>query len=168
MFLILNGTLTKGRAAQQKTRLSLLKKGDFLKLTNSDKRDIPEKDLIKILAKTVFAVKLSRELSKNKTMNQKITSDWDKLAFNGAVSKKKGKYTPFISRKSPYASNNTESRADRLAREIANKKKEREKESNNGGAIVRDSKGRYYYQPRINGRFGKRVEISASLAEKLI
>lgn len=98
-------------------------------------------------------------------MNQKITSDWDKLAFNGAVKKKKGKYTPFISRNSPYKANNTESRAERLAKQIREKKSQ--KDNSPEIKICRDSKGNYYYQPRIGGKFGKRVEISASLAEKL-
>lgn len=99
-------------------------------------------------------------------MKQKITSDWDKLAFNGAVKKSKGKYIPFISRNSPYKANNAETRAEKLARQIRERKEEKAEENN--PEIFQGKDGRFYYQPRIGGKFGKRVEISASLAEKLM
>lgn len=98
-------------------------------------------------------------------MHRKISLDWDKIRANGSIKKKKDKYTPFVSRNSPYCEQKT-TRADRLAEQIANKK--RSETCGNGGEIQRDKNGKYFYQPRVNGRFGKRVEISESLAKKLI
>lgn len=97
----------------------------------------------------------------------KISLDWDKIRANGSIKKKKDKYTPFISRNSLYVqTEQRETRAEKLARQIDEKKAN--KESSPEISILQDSKGKFYYQPRINGRFGKRVEISASLAKKLV
>ena len=97
-------------------------------------------------------------------MKSKITSDWDRLAFNGSILKgrKGGK---FVSRATGRdASGNRPSTAGRT-RGLAFT--EPCKLGKGPEFEIKESKGIFYYQPRVNGKFGKRMEISESLAKKL-
>lgn len=82
-----------------------------------------------------------------------ISSRWETL---GLVKKTKAKSGPFVSRLRPSGSGI----ADRPVAEKIERKPSPE-------IPIQEKNGVFYFQPRIGGRFGKRLEISASLAKKL-
>lgn len=98
-------------------------------------------------------------------MNRKITSDWDKLAFNGAI-KKGRKGSPFISRSTGRDANGNRPSTLGKVRGLAFTEKCR-LEKTVEIPVNKDKEGNFYYQARIAGKFGKKIAISESLAIKL-
>ena len=94
-----------------------------------------------------------------------ITSDWDKLAFNGAI-KKGCKGSSFVSRATGRDANGNRPSTLGKVRGLAFSqpcKLEKTAEI----PIQKNKEGEFYYQARINGKFGRRLVISESLAMKL-
>lgn len=83
-----------------------------------------------------------------------ITSRWETL---GLVKKNKVKSGPFVSRLRPMID----------AKDEIDRHPKLERKPNPEIPILQTKKGTYYFQPRIGGKFGKRLEISPSLAAKL-
>lgn len=83
-----------------------------------------------------------------------ITSRWETL---GLVKKNKVKSGPFVSRLRPMID----------AKDEINRQPKPERKPEPEIPIQKTKNGVYYFQPRIGGKFGKRMEISASLAAKL-
>ncbi len=83
-----------------------------------------------------------------------ISSRWETL---GLVKKSKVKSGPFVSRLRPMID----------AKDAINRQPKPERKPEPEIPILETKAGTFYYQPRIGGKFGKRVEISASLAAKL-
>lgn len=98
-------------------------------------------------------------------MNRKITSDWDKMAFNGAI-KKGRKGSSFVSRATGRDANgNRPSMAGKVRGLAFTEKCKLEKTVEI--PIHKNKEGEFYYQARIAGKFGKKIAISKSLAMKL-
>lgn len=94
-----------------------------------------------------------------------ISMDWDRVAFAGGVKKGK-KGGPFVSRVTGRDANGLRPSTSGKVRGL--QFHERCKLEKTSEIPVQKSKeGIFYYQARIGGRFGKRVEISESLARKL-
>ena len=94
-----------------------------------------------------------------------ITSDWDKLAFNGAI-KKGRKGSSFVSRSTGRDANgNRPSMAGKVRGLAFSAKCKLEKTVEI--PIQKNKEGEFYYQARIAGKFGKKIAISKSLAMKL-
>ena len=94
-----------------------------------------------------------------------ITSDWDKLAFNGAI-KKGRKGSSFVSRSTGRDANGNRPSTLGKVRGLAFSqpcKLEKTVEI----PVNKDKEGNFYYQARIAGKFGKKIAISESLAIKL-
>lgn len=98
-------------------------------------------------------------------MKSKITSDWDKLAFNGAIKKgrKGGKFVSRLTGRT--VTGERPSTAGRVRGLAFSAKCNLEKTTEI--PIQKTKEGQFYYQARIGGKFGKRMTISESLAEKL-
>ena len=94
-----------------------------------------------------------------------ITSDWDKLAFNGAIIKGR-KGSSFVSRATGRDANgNRPSMAGKVRGLAFSAKCKLEKTVEI--PIQKNKEGEFYYQARIAGKFGKKIAISKSLAMKL-
>ncbi len=83
-----------------------------------------------------------------------ISSRWETL---GLVKKSKVKSGPFVSRLRPMID----------AKDEINRQPKPERKPEPEIPILKTKDGVYYFQTRVGGKFGKRVEISASLAAKL-
>jgi hypothetical protein len=94
-----------------------------------------------------------------------ITSDWDKLAFNGAI-KKGRKGSSFVSRSTGRDANGNRPSTLGKVRGLAFTEKCK-LEKTTEIPIQKNKEGEFYYQARINGKFGRRLAISESLASKL-
>ena len=94
-----------------------------------------------------------------------ITSDWDKLAFNGAI-KKGRKGSSFVSRSTGRDANGNRPSTLGKVRGLAFSqpcKLEKTVEI----PVNKDKEGKVYSQPRIAGQFGKKIAISARMAINL-
>lgn len=91
----------------------------------------------------------------------KITMNWDELAASAGTKRgrKGSKFRSLLTGRT--------ADGDKRVCTIRRKFSEPCKLEKGPEFEVKESKGVFYYQPRIGGKFGKRVEISASLAEKL-
>jgi hypothetical protein len=98
-------------------------------------------------------------------MKSKITSDWDKLAFNGAIKKgrKGGKFISRLTGRTVTGERPSTAGKVRGLAFTAPCKLEKTGEI----PVQKTKEGKFYYQARIGGKFGKRMEISESLAMKL-
>ena len=94
-----------------------------------------------------------------------ITSDWDKLAFNGAI-KKGCKGSSFVSRATGRDANGNRPSTLGKVRGLAFSAKCK-LEKTVEIPVNKDKEGNFYYQARIAGKFGKKIAISESLAIKL-
>lgn len=95
-------------------------------------------------------------------MKKSITSDWSRIAFNGSVKKGK-KGGKFISRMTGRDANGhglVKAGKEPSAPRTINLQKTEE-------SIKMDKNGGFFFQSRKGGKFGKKMEISASLAAKL-
>ncbi len=98
-------------------------------------------------------------------MKSKITMDWDVLATRGGT-KKGRKGSSFVSRATGRdASGNRPSTAGKTRGFAFTAPCKLEKTTEI--PVQKTKEGKFYYQARIGGKFGKRVEISESLAMKL-
>lgn len=91
--------------------------------------------------------------------------DWEKLATRGGIKQGK-KGGPFVSRSTGRDANgNRPSTLGRVRGLAFHEKVKLEKTSEI--PVNRGADGTFYYQARIGGRFGKKIQISESLAAKL-
>jgi len=98
-------------------------------------------------------------------MKQSITMDWDRMSAVGNH-KKSVKGGPFVSRVTGRDANGN--RPSTLGKVRGLQFHEKVKLEKTAEIPVQKSKeGIFYYQARIAGKFGKRIEISATLAKKL-
>jgi hypothetical protein len=95
----------------------------------------------------------------------KITSDWDKLAFALTV-KGKPRSGKFVSRQTGRTAN-----GDILKKVKKSKRKGLAERATfefiPSPEVKKDKEGKITFQSRKGGKFGKKLEISQSLAEKL-
>ena len=94
-----------------------------------------------------------------------ITSDWDKLAFNGAI-KKGRKGSSFVSRSTGRDANGNRPSMVGKVRGLAFSEPCKLTKTVEI-PVNKDKEGNFYYQARIAGKFGKKIAISESLAMKL-
>ena len=98
-------------------------------------------------------------------MNKSITMNWDGMAAAGNTRKGR-KGSKFVSRVTGRDANGNRPSTVGKTRGLtftAKCKLEKTDEI----PVQKDKEGNFYYQAQIKGRFGKRLAISASLAEKL-
>ena len=94
----------------------------------------------------------------------KITMDWDKMRANGET-KKSRKGSKFVSRVTGRDANGL--RPSTVGKVRGLKFSETCKLEKTNETVKQAKDGSFFFQSRIGGKFGKRMEISASLAEKL-
>jgi hypothetical protein len=98
-------------------------------------------------------------------MKNSVTMDWDKMAVSGGTKTMK-KSGPFVSRVTGLDANGLRPSSFKRKRGLSFSepcKLEKTVEI----PIQKTSEGKFYYQARVKGKFGKRMEISESLARKL-
>ena len=91
--------------------------------------------------------------------------NWDSMAAAGN-SKKGRKCSSFVSRMTGRDANGERPSTSGKVRGLAFSAKCK-LEKTDEIPVQKDKEGNFYYQARIKGRFGKRLAISESLAEKL-
>ena len=97
----------------------------------------------------------------------KITSDWDQLAFAMSV-KGQRKGGKFVSRQTGRTANGDEPKKPRTRKLKRKGVAERATfEFIPSPEVKRDKSGKITFQSRKGGKFGKKMELSESLAEKL-
>jgi len=102
--------------------------------------------------------------SKGKSQN------WSFIEAAGTAKKQK-KGGPFLSKERNEKPPKVKSKQiEKVRQEIQRAKEIRKQRMKRGPEfkIKKDSNGNYYFQPRVNGRFGPRKQISESLAIKLL
>lgn len=101
-------------------------------------------------------------------MKTSTTMNWDQIRANGSVKKQKSG-GPFVSRlKKERMIDLAESRADKMAAQIEERKAAKMAEKVIDVPIKQGKNGSFFFQTRKGGKFQPKMEISASLAAKLI